>query len=314
MVDERKWRRLKKFWNFKSLTDAESELRIEGEIVSDDDSWIYEWLGIPHSAPSSFRKSLSEHKGKNLTVWVDSWGGDVFAGVGIHNALKEHKGEITVKVDGKAVSAGSIIAMAGDKILMSPGSVMMIHNVWGFISGEAKDMRKTADIYDEIKQGLINIYQARTTVQRNDISKMMDDETWMNAQTAINLGFADGMLYAQVTEEEQVQTAYSFSRLAIQNSVKNTMTRFFEQWQKINGSEEIYRASSGPAFNVGDRIQVAIDTPHMEGQSTGEVREAVLTYTYGVVFDGMEDMGIHKWYIESELQAESTDGTGKSVV
>src|SRR5690606_37832031 len=103
----------------------EVELRISGEIMSDDDSWFYDWFGIPNASPNKFRKALSAHKGKNITVWIDSWGGDVFAGVGIYNALKQHKGKVKVIVDGKAVSAGHLIAMSGDEIWMSPGSIGM---------------------------------------------------------------------------------------------------------------------------------------------------------------------------------------------
>jgi len=235
---------LKRFWNFRSFRnesgEEEVELRIEGEIVSDDDAWIYEFFGVQHAAPNAFRQALAEHKGKNITVWVDSWGGDVFAGIGIYNALKEHKGKVTVKIDGKAVSAGSVIAMAGDEVLMSPGSMMMIHNVWTRVVGEAKDLRHQADVLDEIKEGLINIYQAKTGLSRSKISRMMDEETWMSARKAIADGFADGMLYTETqTDDEPIKNAFSLSRLAIQNSADTAMRRFFEQWQKFNKQNEV---------------------------------------------------------------------------
>lgn len=229
-----------KFWGFRSFKNAageeETELRIEGEIVSNDDVWLYEWFDIDHTSPNAFRDELAQHAGKNITVWIDSWGGDVFAGVGIYNALKEHSGRVTVKVDGKAVSAGSVIAMAGDETLMSPGSVMMIHNVWGLVIGEAKDLRHQADVYDEIKEGLINIYRIRTGLSRSKISRMMDEETWMSAKKAIAEGFADRMLYVDEnpdTDPVPVQNAFSLSRLAIQNSANHVMKRFFEQYKKM---------------------------------------------------------------------------------
>lgn len=222
------------FWSFKNAVGTESdvELRIEGEIVSDDDAWFYEWLGIQHAAPNAFRNALAEHAGKNITVWVDSWGGDVFAGIGIYNALKEFKGKVTTKVDPKAVSAGHVLAMAGDTVLMAPGSMMMMHNVWGYAVGEAKDLRHQADVYDEIKEGLINIYQAKTGLSRNKLSRMMDEETWMSAKKAIAEGFADGMLYADEGGAPPAENAFSFSRRAIVNSADGVMKRFFEQWQK----------------------------------------------------------------------------------
>lgn len=232
-----------KFWEFKNSGEEEAELRITGEIVSDDDSWIYEWLGIAHASPNAFREELSQYKGKNLTVWVDSWGGDVFAAAGIYTALKEHKGKVTVKVDGKAASAASVIAMAGDEVLMSPVSIMMIHNPWTVAVGEAKDMRHVADVLDEVKETIINAYQTKTKLSREKISQLMDEETWMSAQKAISEGFADGVLYVETADEEenkseQFNNVFSFSRLAIQNSTNAAINRFFEIWKKVNNTQK----------------------------------------------------------------------------
>lgn len=227
------------FWNWvKNQETGDPELRIDGEIVSDDDAWIYEWFDVAATSPNAFRSSLAEHKGKNITVWVDSWGGDVFAGAGIYNALKEHKGKVTVKIDGKAVSAASVIAMAGDEVLMSPVSILMIHNPWLFKAGEAKDMRHAADVLDEVKQTIVNAYQTKTGLSRNKISRFMDEETWMSARKAMSEGFADGMLYVEAAAEgEPVQNSFSFSRLAIQNSADTVMKRFFEQYHKMQPDE-----------------------------------------------------------------------------
>jgi ATP-dependent Clp protease, protease subunit len=250
------------FWNFFNLSDEEVELRIEGEIIDDGWAWIYEWFGEPYAAPNSFRKALSEHKGKNITVWIDSWGGDVFAAAGIYNALKEHKGKVTVKIDGKAVSAGSVIAMAGDEVLMSPASILMIHNPWSRQAGESKDMRHAADVLDEVKETILNVYQAKTGRTRKELSKMMDEESWMSAQKAINEGFVDGMLYT-ATETDPVLNSFSLSRTAIMNSSDNVMTRFFEQWQKLqagNGNPKPANPEETPAnnriFDIKKRVSV----------------------------------------------------------
>lgn len=219
-----------KFWNFvKNEETGDVELRIDGEIISDDDAWIYEWFGIPVTSPNAFREALAEHNGKPITVWIDSWGGDVFAGVGIYNALMEHKGDVTVKIDGKAVSAASIIAMAGTEVLMSPASIIMVHNPLTYQEGEAKDMRKSAEVLDEVKESIVNVYEIKTGRTREDISGMMDNETWMSAKTAVAEKFADGILY---TENQVVENSYSLSGMAIQNSMNEAMKKFFEVWQK----------------------------------------------------------------------------------
>lgn len=220
-----------RFWQFFSKSDSDVELRIDGEIVDDDDSWIYEWLGINHAAPNTFRRELSEHRGKNLTVWIDSIGGVVWAAAGIYNALKEHKGKVTVKIDGKALSAASIIAMAGDEVLMSPAAVMMIHNPWVRAAGDAAELRHVAGVLDEIKAAIVNAYELKTGRPRDEISRLMDEETWMSAQKAVELGFADGILYTDGASDQasaRAAPAFAFSRLAVQNKADAAMRRLFD--------------------------------------------------------------------------------------
>jgi ATP-dependent Clp protease protease subunit len=215
-----------RFWNFspKAATASEPEeveLRIEGDIVDDDDTWLYEALGEKSASPNAFREELAKYSGKPITVWIDSYGGSVFAAAGIYNALMEHKGPVTVKIDGKAMSAATIIAMAGGKILMSPTAIMMLHNPLTEAYGYASDLRKTADILDEVKEAIMNAYQLKTGRSRNKISQLMDAETYMNAKTAIKEGFADEMMYAENAEPIEM----TFNRRAILNSTTEAVKR-----------------------------------------------------------------------------------------
>lgn len=226
-----------RFWNFinneATETNPESiELRISGDIVSDDDSWIYEWLGIAVASPNAFRNELSQYDGKDIKVWVDSCGGDVFAGAGIYNALKSHNGKVTIQIDGKAMSAASVIAMAGDEILMSPVGVMMIHNPLSAVQGYASDMRKQADVLDTVKESIMNAYCTKTKKSRNQVSAMMDGETWMDANTAVKEGFADGVLYDESEEPKNIMN-FAFNRLSIQNSANNSFKHMLELKDKI---------------------------------------------------------------------------------
>lgn len=219
---------MKKFWNFikNAATEAEPEnieLRISGDIIDDEDAWLYEWCGIQASSPNAFKSELVNYSGKDITVWIDSYGGSVFAAAGIYNALKEHSGKVTVKIDGKAMSAASVIAMAGDEILMSPVAILMIHNPLAGVYGYSSDMRKTADVMDEIKETIVNAYQLKSGRSRNKISAMMDDETYMSAKTAVKEGFADGMLY---TEGEVVEALnYAFNRHEMLDSTTEAVKR-----------------------------------------------------------------------------------------
>lgn len=222
------------FWNFakNENNEDEIELKIDGDIVMDDDFWSM-LFGTENVTPKGFMSELSQYKGKNINVWINSYGGDVYAASRIYTALKQHKGKVTVKVDGVAISAASVIAMAGDEILMSPTSIMMIHNPWGNFQGEAEDLRHGADVLDEVKQTIINAYQLKSNKSRAKISQMMDEETWMSAKKAVNEGFADGMLYSDSKEEqpeEQPSNSFMFSRFAIQNSINNRTKNFLEQY------------------------------------------------------------------------------------
>lgn len=243
------------FWKFikneATVTEPESvELRIEGDIVDDGDLWIYEWFGEPATAPNAFKSELKEFKGKDLTVWIDSYGGSVFAGASIYNALKEHDGKITVKIDGKAMSAASVIAMAGDEILMSPVAVMMIHNPLTRAQGNMHDLRKVADVLDTVKDSIINAYVTKTGRPRNKISQMMDDETWMSSNVAVKEGFADSVLYQDEPLNVQNTMDLSFNRLSVVNSanqsIKNALNLFQEpnedQNNKINNELELAKA------------------------------------------------------------------------
>lgn len=226
------------FWNFivnkKDDNSEEVELRIEGDIIDDDDMWLYEWFDIKATAPNAFRQELKQYKKKNITVWIDSYGGSVFAATGIYNALKEHKGKITVKIDGKAMSAATLIAMAGDEILMSPSAIFMIHNPLLMATGYANDLRKAADILDEVKEAIINAYELKTGRDRADISQLMENETYMSAKTAIKEGFADSILYDEdsALDDNKNINNFMFNRLAIVNSTNADIKKIIDVKKK----------------------------------------------------------------------------------
>lgn len=225
---------MSKFWSFikneaSGDNPASVELRIDGYIVDDDSAWIYEWFGITATAPNAFREELNQYKGQNLdiVVWIDSYGGDVFAAAGIYNALKEYNakdGKVTVKVDGKAMSAASVIAMAGTEgeVFMSPVGIMMIHNPLAGVKGYASDMRKAADVLDVVKDTIINAYILKTKKSRNEISAMMDDETYMSANVAVKEGFADGVLYSDSANDGGGIMNIAYNRMTIQNCAAET--------------------------------------------------------------------------------------------
>ena len=196
------------FWCFKNLDGKPAEsmrpdesaapadgiLDIDGEIVAEE-GWF-----TPEGAvvAKGFRQRLAQYR--NVTVRINSPGGDVMAGAEIYSALKEHSlnghGRVRVEITALAASAASVIAMAGDEIAMYPTSYMMIHNPWSIAIGDAKEMRKTARTLDVISEGLINAYQQRTGKSRDELKRMLENETWMSAGTAVEQGFADEVIGA----------------------------------------------------------------------------------------------------------------------
>ena len=178
-----------KFWNFiKNEETSETELYFEGPISSST------WYG-DELPPALFKDELNKHPG-NLTVWISSPGGDVFAASQIYTMLKNHKGRITVKIDSLAASAASVVAMAGDETLIAPTALMMIHDPSTCAMGNKADMEKAIILLDEVKESIINAYETKSHLSRNKIAKLMSDETWLNAKKAHEMGFVDGILFA----------------------------------------------------------------------------------------------------------------------
>lgn len=184
-----------KFWNWVRNEDTgETELVFNGAISEDT------WFG-DEITPAMFRNELSKVNG-NLTVWLNSPGGDVFAASQIYTMLKNHKGKVTVKIDGIAASAASVVAMAGDETLIAPTGMIMIHNPATAAFGNKEAMEQAIRLLDEVKESIINAYETKSHISRAKIAKMMDEETWLNAKKAQSLGLVDGILFAEKKRPE----------------------------------------------------------------------------------------------------------------
>lgn len=181
---------MKKFWNFVRNEDTnETELLFNGPISEDT------WFG-DEVTPALFRDELSKVKG-DLTIWLNSPGGDVFAASQIYTMLRNHKGKVTVKINALAASAASVVAMAGDETLIAPTAMLMIHDPACLASGNKADMEKAIELLEEVKESIINAYEEKCHLSRAKIAKMMSEETWLNAKKALQLGFVDGILFAK---------------------------------------------------------------------------------------------------------------------
>jgi len=201
----------RKFWNW--IKDEDSGGRVlflNGEIS--DETWYGDEV-----TPAAFRSELEEGE-DDITVWINSPGGDVFAAAQIYNMLMDYPHDVTVKIDSIAASAASVIAMAGTTVLMSPVAMMMIHNPATIAIGDSAEMQKAIAMLDEVKESIMNAYEIKTGISRAKISHLMDAETWLNASKAKEMGFADDILF-DAGQSVEPPEAMMFSRAAVTNSM-----------------------------------------------------------------------------------------------
>lgn len=223
---------MQKFWNWVSNKETDTRmLYIEGEIASQS------WWG-DEITPKLFKAELQQGKG-DIDVYINSPGGDCIAASQIYTMLMEYKGNVTVKIDGLAASAASVIAMAGTKVCMSPPAMMMIHNPLTLAIGDSQEMRKTIEVLDEFKESILNAYELKTGLTRDELSNMMDAETWLNANKALEYGFIDEIM----SDDKKIAkntTSYAFSRKAVTNSLLEKVTNM----NKATGQTKIENRNS----------------------------------------------------------------------
>ena len=231
---------MKKFWNWiRDETNPDARiLRLEGAIA--EESWFDDEI-----TPAAFKAELTSGSGP-ITVWINSPGGDCVAAAQIYNMLMDYPADVTVRIDGIAASAASVIAMAGTKVQMSPVSVMMIHNPLTVVMGDSDEMRRAIQLLDEVKESIINAYEIKTGLSRTKLSHLMDGETWMNAKKALELGFCDEILY-QPEAEPAPEDSFTFSRRAVTNALLDKLkTRIPTPDNRVNAADLHKRLSRLP--------------------------------------------------------------------
>lgn len=241
---------MKKFWKWKNQTEnnpTERVLTLNGTIA--EESWFDDDI-----TPQLFKDELNSGTG-NITVWINSPGGDCVAAAQIYNMLMDYKGNVTVRIDGIAASAASVIAMAGNTVLMSPVSTMMIHNPATVAMGDHNDMQKAIEMLNEVKESIINTYEIKTGLSRAKLAHLMDAETWMNANKAVELGFADGIIAREnpntnsdeddEEDEDEKEKKKSpcdsvlFSRKAINTALQNKLKKHYSKNVSGNAGTDI---------------------------------------------------------------------------
>jgi ATP-dependent protease ClpP protease subunit len=214
------------------------KVNIKGVIIPNDYQDVYDWFGIDATSPNKVHSQLADANGQDLEVEINSGGGSVFDGSEIYTSLKDYQGNVTVKIVGIAASAASVIAMAGDKIMMSPTAQMMIHNASGKNEGDYRDMSHMADVLKNTNQTVANAYRIKTGKSDAELLSMMDDETWLTPQQALENGFIDEIMF----DQQPIKVVASVGNNTILpaqviNKIRNTINPMMKQKQSADQSD-----------------------------------------------------------------------------
>lgn len=299
----------RKFWNWVRNEEPDSfgsdrTLYLDGEIS--DETWFGDEV-----TPKLFRDELHAGDG-NITLWINSPGGDVFAAAQIYNMLMDYPHDVTVKIDALAASAASVIAMAGTKVCMSPVAMMMVHNPATIAIGDTEEMQKAIDMLNEVKESIMNAYEIKSGLSRHKISQLMDAETWMNAKEAVKLGFADEILFRdgeKSVPEDTADTEMLFSRKAVTDSL------LLQPIRRPSGTTSVIPAILQSAMYLRKEPMQTADTLFRLNSSTPLFRRSMKT-TSCVLSAARSSPHRTSAMAESgqrPLPAHSGQGTGTSV-
>ena len=229
---------------------TEKWYNIQNKAGETADVYIFDEIGTYGITAQEFINDIKDLKGSPINLRINSLGGDVFDGMAMYNVIKRREAKTTVYIEGIAASIATIIALGADEVVMAENSLFMIHNAWGGTMGEAKEMRKTADTLDKISGELIDIYRKKTGLSYEVLSEMMDEETWLNAEEALSMGFIDTISDSiKVAAKYDVSKFKNITQEQIQNKLSininnKKMTNELKEWFN-NKVEEIVTAVKG---------------------------------------------------------------------
>jgi len=209
------------------------KIKVNGVVVSNEYGWMYDYYEMDYTSPEKVINSLPTTN-EDIEVEVNSPGGDVFAGSEIYTALREYPGNVHVKIVGVGASIASVIAMAGNKVSISPTAQIMIHNVQSGMSGDYRDLQSRADALKSMNVSISNAYESKTGLPQNELLEMMNKETWLNAQEALSLGFVDEIMFQNTSNY-----VASTNGLGLPFEVINEMMNNKDKYQKKDVAEDV---------------------------------------------------------------------------
>lgn len=211
------------------------KIDVKGTIISNDQKWIYDWFEMDSTCPNDVSKILNESEGEEVEVQINSGGGSVYAGSEIYTALKSYPGKVNVKIVGVAASAAGVIAMAGDFTEISPTAQIMIHNVSSIVAGDYRDLQHEAKVIENYNKSIANAYVLKTGIEQKELLDLMDQETWLNAQQAKEMGFVDSVMF----NESMQLVASASNSIILPNEVINKIRNSINNIKKNEKVEKV---------------------------------------------------------------------------
>lgn len=221
------------------------KINIKGPIIPSNHQYYYDWWEMEATSPKKVSDLLDKADGEDIEVEINSGGGSVTAASEIYTALKSYKGKVTVRIVGLAASAASVIAMAGDKVSMSPTGQIMIHNSTTWADGDYRDMEHAAEVLKTVNKTISNAYKIKTGKTQEELLALMDNETWMSAERAKELGFIDEIMF----EDENLWVANFDDSGMLPPEVINKMRNELEE-QKNKANKELELAKAKLALEI----------------------------------------------------------------
>jgi ATP-dependent Clp endopeptidase proteolytic subunit ClpP len=277
-------------------SDSETEVEIS----------IYDEIGFGGVTAKDFMAEVKQFKGQHIHLRINSVGGSVIEGAAIYNALRRHKGGLTVHVDGLAASMASVIAMAGEEVYIADNAMLMIHNPWSMTMGDADDLRKEADVLDKLKNTLVNAYARKTGMEAEDIAAMMDEETWLNATQSVAMGFADEI-------EDGIEAAASLSPAIARarfDNFSNSMRKTAKTIKAEEAAAEVVAPVEAPVID-----EVTVDTSgevmNSELQAKVDALQADLDANNAAQAQASEDIAKEIEALKAEVDRLTAESAGK---
>lgn len=243
------------------------KIKLNGPVIGDGSTWLYDWFGMPYISAGRVSRELDDARGDDVELYINSPGGSVFAGSEVYTVLKEYPGKVTAKITGVAASAASYIALAAEEIRMSPLALFMIHNAAISTDGDKRAHSSRKDLLEGVDESLISVYMKKSGKTRDELAELMNNETWMNAQKAVELGFADGILFED--EITQVEVTNSISG-EIPPQIEEKLRDFLVNTILKDGNVDL--SAIMPQADL-TQIMNSIDTPNQQQKNEEQSKE-----------------------------------------